>query len=201
MSRQDGATRASDPSLTPAVVPADAPVVLLDESHRPIGQLPKSQAHHAQTPLHRGFSCYIFDSSGRVLMTRRAISKKTWPGVWTNTCCGHPLPGEHVTDAAARRLADELGLRLTRSEVVLPEFRYRAVAPDGVVENEFCPVLVGTAEGGPDPDPTEVLEYHWAPWLAVVAVADTAPWTLSPWSAAQIPLLAAHFPQHLLTSS
>ena len=172
----------------------EAPVVLLDEADRPIGQLPKSQVHHAQTPLHRGFSCYIFVSSGRVLMTRRAISKKTWPGVWTNTCCGHPLPDEHVTEAAARRLADELGLRLTRSEVVLPEFRYRVVAPDGIVENEFCPVLVGNAEGEPEPDPTEVLEYHWAPWPAVVAVAANAPWTLSPWSALQIPLLAARFP-------
>jgi isopentenyl-diphosphate delta-isomerase len=174
-----------------ATQPADnAPVVLLDEDHRPIGQLPKSQVHHTETPLHRGFSCYVFDGSGRVLMTRRAISKKTWPGVWTNTCCGHPLPGEADTEAAARRLADELGLRLTRSEVVLPEFRYRAVAPDGVVENEFCPVLVGTVDGEPDPDPTEVLEFHWAPWPAVVTLATTTPWLISPWSATQVPLLA-----------
>jgi isopentenyl-diphosphate delta-isomerase len=181
--------------LTPAV-PAkpgdDAPVVLLDDELRPIGQLPKSQAHHSQTPLHRGFSCYVFDGSGQVLMTRRAITKKTWPGVWSNTCCGHPLPGEHVTHAAARRLADELGLRLTRSEVVLPDFRYRVVAPDGVVENEFCPVLVGQADGEPHPDPTEVLEYHWAPWRHVIALATTTPWLISPWAALQIRLLAAH---------
>ncbi|MDQ3826766.1 MAG: isopentenyl-diphosphate Delta-isomerase, partial [Actinomycetota bacterium] len=106
MNHQDGAIRESDGALAHAVVAADdALVVLLDEGHHPIGQLPKSQVHHAQTPLHRGFSCYIFDGSGRVLMTRRAINKKTWPGVWTNTCCGHPLPGEQVTESAARRLA------------------------------------------------------------------------------------------------
>jgi isopentenyl-diphosphate delta-isomerase len=169
----------------------DAPVVLLDEYHRPVGQLPKSQVHHAETPLHRGFSCYVFDGSGRVLMTRRAVTKKTWPGVWTNTCCGHPLPGEADTEAAARRLADELGLRLTCAEVILPDFRYRAVAPDGVVENEFCPVLVANAEGQPQPDPTEVLEFHWALWPAVVTLAATTPWLISPWSALQIPLLAA----------
>jgi isopentenyl-diphosphate delta-isomerase len=175
----------------------DAPVVLLDEDHRPIGRLPKSQVHHTETPLHRGFSCYIFDGSGRVLMTRRAISKKTWPGVWTNTCCGHPLPGEANPEAAARRLADELGLRLTRSEMVLPDFRYRAVAPDGVVENEFCPVLIGNVEGEPAPDPTEVLEFHWAPWPAVVTLATTTPWLISPWAAAQIPLLATRLsPRH-----
>ncbi len=172
----------------------DAPVVLLDEHHRPTGQLPKSQVHHAATPLHLGFSCYLFDDTGRVLMTRRAISKKTWPGVWTNTCCGHPLPGESLVAAAGRRLAEELGLQLTDPEVVLPDFSYRAVAPDGVVENEFCPVLVARAEGEPQPHPTEVMQFQWAPWPDVVTLATTTPWTLSPWSALQIPQLAPSSP-------
>lgn len=174
----------------------DQLVVLLDDQLVPIGQLPKSRVHHAQTPLHRGFSCYIFDDSGQLLMTRRATSKQTWPGVWTNTCCGHPLPGEPVTQAAVRRLQDELGLVLTHSEVVLPEFRYRVVAPDGVVENEFCPVLVGTVDGAPAPDPTEVLEYRWAPWQQVVTLAETAPWAISPWAALQIPQLAPLLPRY-----
>ncbi len=167
-------------------------VVLLDENHRPIGQLPKSQVHHAATPLHLAFSCYLFDDAGRVLMTRRAVSKKTWPGVWTNTCCGHPLPGESLVAAVGRRLAEELGLQLSDPEVVLPDFSYRAVAPDGVVENEFCPVLVARAEGEPHPDPTEVMQFHWAPWPDVVTLATITPWTLSPWSALQIPQLAPH---------
>jgi isopentenyl-diphosphate delta-isomerase len=153
----------------PAIPADDAPVVLLDDELQPIGELPKSQAHHTETPLHRGFSCYLFDSSGRVLMTRRAITKKTWPGVWSNTCCGHPLPGEHVTESAARRLADELGLRLTSSEIVLPDFRYRAVAPDGVVENEFCPVLVGKPTANLIPTPprwSNTAGLPGQPWLA-----------------------------------
>jgi isopentenyl-diphosphate Delta-isomerase len=173
------------------VHPDDAPVVLLDEDHRPVGQLPKSQVHHTATPLHLAFSCYVFDGSGRLLMTRRAVSKPTWPGVWTNTCCGHPLPGEGSTRAAERRLHEELGLTLIRSAVVLPDFSYRAVAPDGVVENEFCPVLVATVEGTPQPDPTEVLEHRWVHWPDVVTLAATAPWAISPWSALQVPLLAA----------
>jgi isopentenyl-diphosphate delta-isomerase len=174
----------------------DAPVVLLDDHGRPIGQLPKSQVHHGETPLHLGFSCYIFDGSGRVLMTRRATSKQTWPGVWTNTCCGHPLPGESTDQAAGRRLRDELGLQLARSVLALPDFSYRAVAPDGVVENEVCPVLVGTVRGSPHPDPTEVLEYRWVPWSDVLALVAAAPWALSPWSARQIPLLSTQgFPQ------
>ena len=175
--------------------PDDAPVVLLDEDRRPIGQLPKSQVHHAATPLHLAFSCYVFDGSGTVLMTRRATSKKTWPGVWTNTCCGHPLPGEGFAEAAGRRLADELGLRLVRSAVALPDFSYRAVAPDGMVENEFCPVLVGGGDGELRPDPSEVLEYRWAPWPDVVTLAAVARWAISPWSALQIPQLAALTPR------
>ena len=171
--------------------PDDAPVVLLDDRLQPIGQLAKSQVHHAATPLHLAFSCYIFDGSGAVLMTRRAVTKRTWPGVWTNTCCGHPLPGEASADAVARRLREELGLRLVRSAVVLPDFRYRAVAADGLVENEFCPVLVGTVDGEPRLDPSEVLEYQWVPWPDVVTLAETAPWAISPWSALQIPQLSA----------
>ncbi|HEV7453571.1 MAG TPA: isopentenyl-diphosphate Delta-isomerase [Pseudonocardiaceae bacterium] len=181
--------------------PEDALIVLLDEDRRPIGQLPKSQVHHAATPLHLAFSCYVFDGSGRLLMTRRATSKRTWPGVWTNSCCGHPLPGEPSAQAAARRLREELGVRMVRSAVALPDFRYRAVAPDGVVENEFCPVLVGRVDGQPQPNPAEVLEHRWAPWHEVVALVTAAPWALSPWAALQVPLLAGltHSPWSLLT--
>jgi isopentenyl-diphosphate delta-isomerase len=183
------------------VHPDDAPVVLLDDDRRPIGQLPKSQVHHAATPLHLAFSCYIFDNSDRLLMTRRATSKRTWPGVWTNSCCGHPLPGEPAAQAVARRLREELGVRMVRSAVALPDFRYRAVAPDGVVENEFCPVLVGSVDGQPQPNPAEVLEYRWTPWPEVVTLASIAPWAISPWSALQIPQLAAlnHSPWSPLT--
>lgn len=172
------------------VHPDEAPVVLLDDRHRPVGQLPKSQVHHRDTPLHLAFSCYVFDDAGRLLLTRRAPGKRAWPGVWTNTCCGHPLPGESAGAAAARRLREELGLRLVDSAVALPDFSYRAVAPDGVVENEFCPVLVGTVDGTPEPDPAEVLECRWVPWPEVLTLVSVAPWTLSPWSALQIPQLA-----------
>lgn len=166
-------------------------MVLLDEQHRPVGQLPKSQAHHADTPLHLAFSCYVFDGAGRLLMTRRAVGKRTWPGVWTNSCCGHPVPGEAVADAAARRLWEELGLRLTSAEVALPDFGYRAVAPDGLVENEFCPVLVGAVSGELALDPAEVLECRWADWPSVVALVAAAPWAVSPWAALQVVALDA----------
>ena len=74
-------------------------VVLLDEHGNAVGTCPKSEVHNESTPLHLAFSCYVIDESGRVLVTKRALRKETWPGAWTNSCCGHPAPGESVEDA------------------------------------------------------------------------------------------------------
>jgi isopentenyl-diphosphate delta-isomerase len=166
-------------------------VVLLDDHRQPIGTAPRATVHDQATPLHLAFSCYAFDRAGRLLVTRRALNKKTWPGVWTNTCCGHPRPGEEVAAAATRRLREELGLVPRTLDVVLPGFAYRAVMTDGTVENEVCPVLRATVDGDPDPDPTEVAEWRWVSWPEFVQVARVAPWLISPWAALQVVELAS----------
>ena len=107
-------------------------VVLLDPFGRPSGAMPKRFVHNENTPLHLAFSCYVVDGEGRVLVTRRAASKSTWPATWTNACCGHPLPGESLRRAVARRLDDELGLSPRRLGVAVPDFLYRATMDDGV---------------------------------------------------------------------
>jgi isopentenyl-diphosphate delta-isomerase len=169
----------------------DELVVLLDEQLRPCGTAPKRTVHGADTPLHLAFSCYLRRQGGEVLVTRRALGKRTWPGVWTNSCCGHPAPGETGADAVVRRVRQELGLTVSDLHLVLPDFRYRAVAADGTVENEFCPVWAAVVEGDPEPDPAEVLEWRWVDWDDLIAVARLAPWSLSPWAVDQIPQLEA----------
>ncbi|CAN3127650.1 isopentenyl-diphosphate Delta-isomerase [Mycobacterium sp. smrl_JER01] len=163
-------------------------VVLLDEDGQPIGSAPKTQVHHAATPLHLAFSCYLFDEAGRVLLTRRALHKRTFPGVWTNTCCGHPAPGESIAGAVTRRVREELGLQIADLRCVLPDFRYYAVASDGVVENEMCPVFCGRAVGPVRPAPDEVADHVWVPWHQLRAAAALG-WAISPWATEQVPLL------------
>jgi isopentenyl-diphosphate delta-isomerase len=161
-------------------------VVLLDSAGQPCGSADRRTVHGADTPLHLAFSCYLLNMDNQVLVTRRALAKRTWPGVWTNSCCGHPKPGEPMTDAIGRRVAQELGVRATRIGVVLPDFRYQAVDASGIRENEVCPVYVATLEGTVDPDPEEVMEHRWVDAAALADVAARTPWLLSPWSVAQI---------------
>ena len=165
-------------------------VVLLDEQGVPIGEAAKADVHHADTPLHLGFSCYVLDSSDRLLVTRRAVTKRTFPGVWTNSFCGHPAPGEPIGDAVRRRASDELGLTLGAVTVVLPDFRYRAEMA-GVVELEICPVTVARVPAGavPAPRDDEVADWEWVPWDVFADAVTTGGREVSRWCAEQVPLL------------
>lgn len=166
-------------------------VVLLDESGAAAGSAAKAEVHHAATPLHLAFSCYVFDGRGDLVLTRRARSKATFPGVWTNTFCGHPAPGEPMDVAVRRRAREELGVDVDEVRLVLPGFRYRA-EQGGVLENEMCPVFVARSAAPPaDPDPGEVDEVRtvaWAPFRDDV-LAGVWP-DISPWCAEQVRDLA-----------
>ena len=172
------------------VTTEDEHVVLVDDHGRQIGSAAKAGVHHAATPLHLGFSCYLFDARGRVLLTRRALGKVTWPGVWTNSFCGHPAPGEDVVDAVRRRAHRELGVEIDETMCVLPDFRYHATAADGTVENEICPVFCARTDSTPAPAPDEVMDTRWVTWQELRAAARL-PWSISPWAVEQIPLLEA----------
>lgn len=164
-------------------------VVLLGDDGSEIGVADKADVHGPATPLHLAFSCYLFDECGRLLITRRALSKKTWPGVWTNSFCGHPAPGETLEQAVTRRAAEELRVTIESLQCVLPHFRYRAVDAGGVVENEICPVFVARTEDAVDPSPDEVVDWAWVSAADVTESATRTPFAFSPWMREQLKLL------------
>lgn len=124
----------------------------------------KYSAHTAQTKLHAAFSCYVFNDKGEFLVTKRAATKKVWPSVWTNSCCGHPFPDETREDALRRRMEYELGMKVDNVQLILPEYTYKTPPYKGIVEHEYCPVYVATANSQPVPNPSEVQEYKWVKW-------------------------------------
>jgi len=160
--------------------------VLLDARGRPAGTADKRSVHDVATPLHLAFSCYVIDAHGRTLLTRRSHRKRTWPGIWTNACCGHPQEGETIRRAVNRHLESELGLRAVRLGLAFGDFAYRATMDDGTVEHELCPVLVAETVGILRPDPDEVDDWEWVEWPRLVERVVDAPHTLSPWSVAQV---------------
>jgi len=161
-------------------------VVLVDDAGTPIGTADKATVHTTNTPLHLAFSCHVFNKDGHVLVTRRALSKATWPGVWTNAVCGHPGPGEDMTDAITRRVRHEMGLEIRDITPAIPEFRYRAVDASGIVENEICPVFIAHATSQPTPRDDEVCEWQWVEPDALRSAVLATPFAFSPWLVEQL---------------
>jgi isopentenyl-diphosphate delta-isomerase len=160
-------------------------IVFVDEQGNPTGETgPKLASHTAQTKLHLAFSCYIFRRSDNAfLLTPRALSKKVWPGVWTNSVCGHPAPGEAIEDAIKRRAGYEIGITdLQDIQVMLPNYRYTTPPNNGIIENEFCPVYVAYTDSEPVPNYDEVEEYHWLTWKDYVRRLEHQPDTMSYWA-------------------
>lgn len=133
-------------------------VVLIDTEDRELGHMEKLAAHR-EGLLHRAFSVFLFNESGELLIQQRATSKYHSAGLWTNTCCGHPRPGEELLEAAARRLKEEMGVSATLHPVY--QFTYHAPLEGGLVEHELDHVLIGRCDRDPEPDPKEASDWRW----------------------------------------
>ncbi len=133
-------------------------VILVDEQDVEIGTLEKMEAH-IQGKLHRAFSIFIFNDNGEMLLQQRAIEKYHSGGLWTNTCCSHPRPGENNNEAASRRLMEEMGFTTTLSKIF--DFKYHALFDNGLIEHEFDHVFTGTYDGIITPDVKEVKDFQF----------------------------------------
>jgi isopentenyl-diphosphate delta-isomerase len=155
--------------MTSSAMPRDASmagvedevVILVDAHDTEIGVSPKLSAHR-DGRLHRAVSVVLFDADGRVLLQRRASGKYHSGGLWSNTCCGHPRPGESIVDAGRRRLRDELGIDVLELRRV-SDFVYFAVLEGGLVEHELDHVVIGRWSGLVIPRASEVSDTRWVP--------------------------------------
>jgi isopentenyl-diphosphate delta-isomerase len=162
-------------------------VELVDESGTAVGACSVGEAHTAPGQGHRAFSVLLYDHDGRVLLQRRAAVKTRFASRWSNTCCGHPAPGEDTASAAAQRLIDEFGITPDQTTALteVGVHHYHAADPaSGRVEREWDHVLVGSFIGGvPAPDEAEVSEYAWVSPAALRAGLAGAPEDYTPWLA------------------
>ncbi len=133
-------------------------VILVDEFDRELGSGEKLQTHRAGA-LHRAFSIFVFDAAKRLLLQQRARTKYHSAGLWSNTCCGHPRPGEDTTAAAHRRLREEMNFDCALRPAF--GFLYRAELAGQLVEHEYDHVFVGEFNGVPTPDVAEVEAWRW----------------------------------------
>ena len=153
-------------------------VVVVNEHDVAIGVEDKTRAHLLGV-LHRAFSIFVMNSAGQLLLQRRALGKYHSRGLWSNTCCGHPRPGESINQASRRRLREEMGFDADLESVF--QFRYRVDLEEGLIENEYDHMLVGLFDGGPEPNPAEVAEYRWVDPATLSLELETHPENYTYW--------------------
>lgn len=153
-------------------------VILVDSRNRELGAMDKTEAHQRGI-LHRALSVFIFNSKGELLLHRRAMGKYHSSGLWSNTCCSHPRPGEKVADAANRRLQEEMGMKAELTELFY--FIYKAELENGLYEHEADHVFAGKTDEDPNPDTNEVMEWKWMDPTAISNDMDVNPNNYTIW--------------------
>lgn len=153
-------------------------VILVDGDDREVGTEEKLRAH-LEAKLHRAFSVFILGGDGAFMLQQRARTKYHSGGLWSNTCCGHPRPGETTEQAARRRLREEMGFDCDLQPVAA--FEYRLTLAEGLVEYEYDHVFLGRYDGEPVPNPEEVEAWRWASPDSVLADRTAHPHMYTGW--------------------
>ncbi|RLM25778.1 isopentenyl-diphosphate delta-isomerase [Brenneria alni] len=168
-------------------------VILVDENDRPTGVMEKQEAHE-KGAMHRAITVYIFNSQQQLLLQQRAIAKYHSGGLWSNTCCSHPAPGEDTLQAAHRRLYQEMGLRCSLTPMLT--LTYRLPLDNGLIEHEFGHVYFGMTDDTPQADPDEVEGYQYQSLEQIGQRMAASPEVFTSWfrlTFARIPACWAQF--------
>lgn len=181
-------------------------VVLLDALNQPVGTQEKLAAHHAYTPRHLAFSAWLFNHDGDCLLTRRSLTKKAWPGVWTNSVCGHPQWHESFDAAIRRRCRYEAGTEVENITLIDNAFSYCETDPAGISENEYCPVYAARVTSVLQIRESEAMDTCWVTLSALIVAADTLSGLFSPWLVQQLRARGnadrlMHYASHPLTNT
>ena len=154
-------------------------VILVDNSDNEYGAMEKLAAHRNGGICHRAFSIFVFNDAGDTLIQRRADGKYHSAGLWSNTVCGHPRPGETALQAAHRRLGEEMGFDCRLHEQF--ELLYRTRLDNGMVEHEYDHIIFGDFDGTPLMNPDEVQDYQWVSPSLLRREMQNNPKRYTPW--------------------
>jgi isopentenyl-diphosphate delta-isomerase len=164
-------------------------VILVNEKDEPVGTIEKLAAHQ-QALLHRAISVFIFNKKNEILLQQRNKKKYHSGGLWANACCSHPAPGEAVEAAAARRLKEELGFSTPLKKAF--DFIYKATFHNGLTENEFDHVFIGTYDGDIQPDKEEVMDYCFMSISDIKNTIASHPEKYAEWFKIALPKIEAY---------
>ncbi|MBX2966013.1 MAG: isopentenyl-diphosphate Delta-isomerase [Cyclobacteriaceae bacterium] len=153
-------------------------VILVDEHDNELGTLEKMEAHRKGV-LHRAFSVMLFNSKGELLIQKRSGNKYHSAGLWTNTCCSHPRPGEQMEKAAQRRLKEEMGIDAQPGFAY--SFIYKATLDNGLIEHELDHVLIGQYDDEPQINRQEVSDWRYVPIVQVKREVQENPGKFTHW--------------------
>lgn len=170
-------------------------IVLVDEQDNPTGVMEKMEVHR-KALLHRAFSVFLFNSKGEMLLQRRAISKYHSGGLWTNTCCSHPYPGETPQEAGKRRMREELGFEAEIQPAF--SFIYKAALDNELTEYEFDHVLIGEYDGDVYPNEDEVGDYCYVNMDVLKENLQRHPMKYTAWFKIAFPMLEAYLEKNKL---
>lgn len=170
-------------------------VILVDENDQEVGKMEKMQAH-VEAKLHRAFSVFIFNTKGELLIQQRAFSKYHTPGLWTNTCCSHPRPSETTSDAAHRRMVEEMGFDCDFEEVF--NFLYKAKFTNELTEHEIDHVFIGFSDTLPVINREEVEDYHYADMKILAKEIKDKPDNFTIWFRIAFDRVREYFEKHPL---
>jgi isopentenyl-diphosphate delta-isomerase len=164
-------------------------VILVDEQDNAIGTMGKMEVHE-KAILHRAFSVFIFNDKGEMLLQKRADNKYHSAGLWTNTCCSHPRPGEDTSAAAQKRLQEEMGFNTPLTKAF--SFLYKAFFDNGLTEHEYDHVFTGVYNGLIQPNTHEVSDYCYLSIEQIKSNIQTHPDHFTEWFKIALPKLEAH---------